>query len=54
MDAQPRLKPEASGTGKGQFYHYFRSNEGLVHEVLQWYLEDIVKGTSPLSTAKQL
>jgi len=40
---------EASGTGKGQFYHYFRSKEGLVHEVLQTYLEDIAKGTAPLS-----
>jgi len=40
---------EASGTGKGQFYHYFRGKEGLVHEVLQTYLEDIAKGTAPLS-----
>ena len=40
---------EASGTGKGQFYHYFKSKEGLVHEVLQTYLEDISKGVAPLS-----
>jgi TetR/AcrR family transcriptional regulator, transcriptional repressor for nem operon len=40
---------EASGTGKGQFYHYFKSKEGLVHEVLQTHLEDIAKGTAPLS-----
>src|SRR5258708_19334956 len=40
---------EASETGKGQFYHYFKSKEGLVHEVLQTYLEDIAKGTAPLS-----
>ena len=26
---------EASGTGKGQFYHYFKSKEGLIHQVLQ-------------------
>jgi AcrR family transcriptional regulator len=26
---------EASGTGQGQFYHYFKSKEGLVHEMLQ-------------------
>jgi len=26
---------EKSGTGKGQFYHYFKNKEGLVHEVLQ-------------------
>lgn len=32
---------EASGTGKGQFYHYFKSKEGLIHEVLQAYLEEI-------------
>jgi TetR/AcrR family transcriptional regulator, transcriptional repressor for nem operon len=40
---------EASGTGKGQFYHYFKSKEGLVHEVLQTYLDDISSGTAPLS-----
>jgi AcrR family transcriptional regulator len=40
---------EASETGKGQFYHYFKSKEGLVHEVLQTYLDDIAKGIAPLS-----
>ena len=40
---------EASQTGKGQFYHYFKSKEGLVHEVLQTYLDDIAKGIAPLS-----
>src|ERR1700751_3253170 len=40
---------EASGTGKGQFYHYFKSKEGLVHEVLQTYLDHITKGTALLS-----
>jgi TetR/AcrR family transcriptional regulator, transcriptional repressor for nem operon len=30
---------EASATGKGQFYHYFKSKEGLVHEVLKSHLE---------------
>src|ERR1700739_4007329 len=39
---------EASETGKGQFYHYFKNKEGLVHEVLQTYLDDIAKGTAPL------
>ena len=29
---------EASGTGKGQFYHYFKSKEGLIQEVLQTHL----------------
>ena len=37
---------EASRTGKGQFYYYFGSKEGLVHEVLQMYLEEIKTGTS--------
>jgi TetR/AcrR family transcriptional repressor of nem operon len=39
---------EASGTGKGQFYHYFKNKEGLVHEVLQTYLEAIRSGSGPL------
>lgn len=37
---------EASRTGKGQFYHYFKSKEGLIHEVLQVYLEEIKTQTS--------
>jgi TetR/AcrR family transcriptional repressor of nem operon len=40
---------EASGTGKGQFYHYFKSKEGLIHEVLQAYLEEIKTGTARIS-----
>jgi len=40
---------EASRTGKGQFYHYFRSKEGLVHEVLQTYLEEIKNGQAKVS-----
>jgi TetR/AcrR family transcriptional repressor of nem operon len=39
---------EASDTGKGQFYHYFRNKEGLVHEVLQAHLQAIRAGTAPL------
>ena len=39
---------EASRTGKGQFYHYFKSKEGLVHEVLQAHLDAIRNGTAPL------
>ena len=38
---------EASGTGKGQFYHYFKSKEGLVHAVLETYLEEIRNGDGP-------
>src|SRR5258708_22376260 len=40
---------EASRTGKGQFYHYFKSKDGLVHEVLQGYLEAIQTAGAPLS-----
>jgi AcrR family transcriptional regulator len=40
---------EASGTGKGQFYYYFQSKEGLVHAVLQSYLEDLRAGRNPVS-----
>jgi AcrR family transcriptional regulator len=40
---------EASGTGKGQFYYYFKNKEGLVHEVLQNHLEMIKTGQSPVS-----
>ena len=39
---------EASRTGKGQFYHYFKSTEGLIHEVLQAHLDAIRNGTAPL------
>jgi AcrR family transcriptional regulator len=40
---------EASGTGKGQFYYYFKNKEGLVHEVLQNHLEMIKTGQAPVS-----
>jgi len=40
---------EASETGKGQFYHYFKNKEGLVHEVLLTHLEMISSGRSPVS-----
>jgi AcrR family transcriptional regulator len=39
---------DASATGKGQFYHYFKNKEGLVHEVLQTHLLAIEQGTAPL------
>jgi AcrR family transcriptional regulator len=38
---------EISGTGKGQFYHYFKSKDGLVHAVLQNYLDEIHAGNNP-------
>ena len=37
-----------SKAGKGQFYHYFKSKERLVHEVLQTYLQAIESGTAPI------
>lgn len=40
---------EASGTGKGQFYHYFKNKEGLIHAVMQCYLDEIENGTSPVN-----
>ena len=40
---------EVSGTGKGQFYHYFKSKEGLVHEVLQFYVTAIKTGSASVS-----
>ena len=40
---------EASRTGKGQFYHYFGSKEGLVHQVLQGYIEGVEAGTTPVN-----
>jgi len=40
---------EASRTGKGQFYHYFKNKEGLVHQVLQNYLEEIKTGTAAVN-----
>jgi len=41
---------EASGTGKDQpFYHYFKSKEALVHEVLQAQLEAIKTETAPIN-----
>jgi TetR/AcrR family transcriptional repressor of nem operon len=40
---------EASGTGKGQFYHYFKNKEGLVHGVLQDHLTAIKAGVTPVN-----
>ena len=38
-----------SNTGKGQFYHYFKSKQGLVHEVLQTHLRAIKTGSAPIN-----
>ena len=40
---------EASATGKGQFYYYFKSKEGLVHEVLQSHMAAIKNGSAPVN-----
>ena len=40
---------EASRTGKGQLYHYFKSKAGLIHEVLQTYLDEIKNGASKVN-----
>jgi len=39
---------ETSGTGKGQFYHYFKNKEGLVHEVLLTHLDAIKTDAAPI------
>ncbi len=39
---------EMSRTGKGQFYYYFESKEGIVHEVLHRYLSAINSNESPV------
>jgi AcrR family transcriptional regulator len=41
---------EASATGKGQFYHYFKNKEQLVHEVFLRHLEKLRTGTAPVVT----
>jgi len=40
---------EKSGTGKSQFYYYFKSKEGLVHAVLQNFFERLKNGEIPIS-----
>src|SRR5215471_18594527 len=39
---------DASRTGKGQFYHYFKSKEGMVHAVLETHLDAIKTGSGPI------
>jgi TetR/AcrR family transcriptional regulator, transcriptional repressor for nem operon len=38
----------ASKTGKGQFYHYFKSKEDLVHHVLMSFFENLKSGRIPV------
>jgi AcrR family transcriptional regulator len=37
-----------SGTGKSQFYHYFKNKEGIVHAVLQHFYERLKSNQSPI------
>ncbi len=39
---------EASGTGKSQFYHYFKSKDEIVLEVLRFYLSILRSGNAPI------
>jgi TetR/AcrR family transcriptional repressor of nem operon len=39
---------EASGTGKSQFYYYFKSKEGLISAVLESFFEFIKSDGSPI------
>jgi TetR/AcrR family transcriptional regulator, transcriptional repressor for nem operon len=38
----------ASKTGKGQFYHYFKSKDDLVHHVLMTFFENLKSGRIPV------
>jgi len=40
---------DASGTGKGQFYHYFKNKQDLVHRVLETHLAAIESRSAPIS-----
>lgn len=42
---------EGSGTGKGQFYHYFASKEALVHAVLQAFYQRLKNGEGPIPSS---
>src|SRR5262245_10268784 len=41
---------DACLTGKGQFYYYFKSKEGLVHAVLQYHLDALKSGSYVISS----
>ena len=44
----PNQIMEASRTGNSQFYHYFKSKELLVHEVVGTHIESIRAGRAPI------
>jgi len=41
---------EDSGTGKSQFYHYFKNKDGLVHSVLSHFYQRLKSGQGSLET----
>ena len=44
---------EKSGTGKSQFYHYFKNKEGLIHSVLMSFYNRLRSHGSPVQTTIQ-
>lgn len=44
---------EKSGTGKSQFYHYFKNKEGLIHSVLMSFYNRLRSSNSPVQTKLQ-
>jgi TetR/AcrR family transcriptional regulator, transcriptional repressor for nem operon len=53
----PQEVMEKSGTGKSQFYHYFGSKEGLVHEALLHFYGELCDGgynNQPVQSWKDL
>ena len=39
---------KAAGAGRGQFYHFFKNKNFLVHEVLHSFLQSLKDGTCPV------
>jgi TetR/AcrR family transcriptional regulator, transcriptional repressor for nem operon len=53
----PQEVIDRSDTGKSQFYHYFGSKEGLVHETLQYFYAEMCEGkynNQPITSWKDL
>jgi len=44
---------EKSGTGKSQFYHYFKNKEGLIHSVLMTFYSRLTPNGGPVQTKIQ-
>ena len=53
----PQDVMDRTNTGKSQFYHYFGSKEGMVHEVLQYFYGELCEGkynNQPITSWKDL